>query len=437
MKNFLKVILICGIFFILFFTFKGSYKSYNVEVKDTNLTCSIKYKGIKDAKDFAFDENGSFYIAYMDKIQYIDKSGKSYDLLKDKSLNITSIAYSSRKLYFSSKDKIFHYDLDKKEKKLLIDNLPSYGDYKDNVIKVNGNELFVSIGAATNSGIVGSDNLWLKDTPYIFDISPKDITIKGRNFGSEKTGAFVPYKTKNLSGQIVSGHFPGNASIVHYDLESGYGDTFAWGIRNVAGMSFNSHGKLIAAVGGMEDRGLRPVKGDVDYIYEIKKGAWYGWPDYSGGDPVISPRFKGQNNTKVNFILENHPTTNPPAPLYQHKQLSAIKGLDIDSKGLVGEKDCIYFYDSRDNIIYGFSSISNLKVIAEFKNNSNISSLKIHDKSILALDRNEGVLYDFHGKSINKNLMKPNKSIVYYLLTIIIIIIFILIWKLIKITKKQ
>lgn len=436
MKNLLKVILIVVIFFILFFIFKGFYRNYNTEVKDLSLTYTIKYKGIAKANDFIFDEDGNLYIAYMDKIQYIDKNGRSYDLLKDKSLNISSMDYSNGKLYFSSKDKIFCYDLNEKDKKIIINNLPNYGDYKDSIIKINGSELFVSVGAATNSGVVGSDNLWAKDTPFFCDISPKDITIKGRSFGNEKTGAFVPYKTKNQSGQIISGHFPGNASIIHYDLNNGVAETYAWGIRNITGMSFNSEGRLVAAVGGMEDRGLRPIKGDVDYIYEIIKGVWYGWPDYSGGDPVTSPRFKGLNNTKVNFILDNHPSTNPPAPIYQHNQLSAIKGIDVDSKGLFGEKDRIYFYDVKDNIIYGLSNTGYLNPIIEFKNNSNVSSLKIYDKSIMVLEKNEGILYDFHINKTNKKVIL-SRSIIYYLLICIFITIFILLYKLIKTTKNK
>ncbi|SKA72857.1 Glucose / Sorbosone dehydrogenase [Clostridium sp. USBA 49] len=437
MKKFFRGISILGIFFIMFFIFKNFYKTYNIEIQDKNLAYNLKYKGIINANDFTFDENGNFYIAYMDRIQYIDKNGKSYDLIKDKSLNINSIEYNNKKLYFFSKDKVFCYDLDKKEKKILVDNLPNYGDYKDSIIKINGNEIFVSIGAATNSGVVGTDNVWIKENPFYCDISPKDITIKGRSFGNEKTGAFVPYKTKNQTGQIISGHFPGNASIIHYDLNNGYGETFAWGIRNVTGMDFNSEGKLIAAVGGMEDRGLRPVKGDVDYIYEIKKGLWYGWPDYSGGDPLTSPRFKGKNNTKINFILDNHPNTNPPAPIYQHKQLSSIKCLTIDSKGLIGEKDSIYFYDKTDNIIYKFLKSGNLQPIVNFKTNSNISSLKIFNNNILALDKNQGVLYEIYLNNINKNFIKLNKNVIYYLLTVITITIFILIWKFIKISKKK
>lgn len=428
MRNFVKISITIGIFIVILFVFKNFYKESNIIIKDSKLQSSIKYNGLVNAKDFALDDEGNFYIAYVDKIQFIDKNGKSYDLIKNKDFNINTVEYNKGKLYFSSNSKIFSYDLNKKQQKVLIDDLPSYGDYKESLIKIAGNELFVSIGAATNSGVVGKDNVWLKNYPFYYDISPKDITIKGGSFGSEKSGAFVPYKTKNISGQLISGHFPGNASIIHCDLTNGYGGTFAWGIRNVKGMAFNSEGKLIASVGGMEDRGLRPVKGDVDYIYEIKNGTWYGWPDYSGGDPVTSPRFKGQNNSTINFILDNHPTTNPQAPIYQHKYLSSIGSLDIDTLGYLGERDCIYFYDARDNIIYGLSKTNILSSKAAFEKNTNISRLKFYIKNLYVLESKNGILYNITLNN-NDSASVLSKNIIYYFMLVVFAGIVLVIWK--------
>ena len=70
---------------------------------------------------------------------------------------------------------------------------------------------------------------------------------------------------------------------------------------------FNNNGNIVAIVGGMEDEGSRAVKDDKDYIYEIKENAWYGWPDYSGGDPINSPRFS-DNENKLEAVISNPPT---------------------------------------------------------------------------------------------------------------------------------
>lgn len=413
---------------ILFIFLKGFYKNQYIDLKDSKLDYEIKYKGLFNAKDFTEDAVGNYYIAYKDKIQFIDVNGKSYDVLVDKNLNINSLEFYKDKLYFASNNKIISFDLKKKEQKVIINDLPNYGDYNESLIKIVGDDLYITIGAATNSGVVGPDNMWTTVYPFFFDLSPRNISLKGTTFGTEKTGAFVPYKTKNLKGQLIPAHFPGNGTIITYSLKSSTTENFAWGIRNIKGMDFNSEGKLIASVGGIENRGLRPLSGDVDYLYEIKKGIWYGWPDYSGGDPVNSPRFKGENKNKIDFLLDNHPSSNPPAPIYQHKSLSALSILTVDSKAQVGEKDCIYFYDKRDNILYTLTKGNVLKEMAKLNSNTDLSAIRIYDKSILLLDNKEGFLYSLHINA-NSNIFNLNKNIMYYVLFILLISITIIVWK--------
>lgn len=207
-----------------------------------------------------------------------------------------------------------------------------------------------------------------------------------------------------------------------YNLKTGASATYAWGIRNVKGLDFDSRGRMIVTVGGMEDRGLRSVKGDTDYIYIIKNKAWYGWPDYSGGDPINSPRFKDNNNKNIPFILENHPTTNPSAPLYIHKNLGSLMSLSVDSKGEFGELDSIYFYDNKDNIIYSLNNKGILNEKIKFNYNSKINSIKNIKNQIIILDSSEGNLYSIERKVIlNKELI--NKPFLYFLISTIIIVI--------------
>ncbi len=409
--------------FIILIIKKCYYKDYgiknlNINVKDQK--GSIKYKGLKSAVDFTVDQKGNYYIAYKDKIQIIENSGKSYYLLKNNNLNIYSIEYFNNKLYFSSDTKIYCYNINNNKMFDLVKDIPNYGDYKNSIIKIRGNYLYITVGAATNSGVVGDDNKWVSENPYTHDISPKDITLKGLNFGEFKTGAYQNYKTKSINGQIIPEHFPGNSSVLIYNLSTGNMETLAWGIRNITGMDFNSEGKLIAAVSGMENRGLRPVKGDTDYIYEIRKGVWYGWPDYSGGDPISSPKFKGKGNSKLQFILENHPTTNPPAPMYQHKTLNSIKSLSVDNSGVLGIKNAMYFYDKVNKGLYRFDGVGNIKEEAKFSRNSDIFSLKFYEKSLLLLDEKEGYLYSIEKGTISNNL-KIGKSVYIYLLATIIV----------------
>lgn len=421
MKKFLKILLmgigiICIVILISKYVKNLSQNKLNLQNK--NLDYAIRYKGIQGAVDFAVDNLNNYYIAYKDKIQVIETNGKSYYIFKNKYLNISSIDFSDNKLYFASNTKVYSYDLKDKKLTEIVKDLPNYGDYKNSIVRVRGEHVYITIGAVTNSGVVGEDNKYLKDSPFIHDITPKDIILKGTNFGQYKTGAFQSYKTKSTNGQLISGHFPGNASILLYNIKTGNSETFAWGIRNVTGMDFNSQGKLFTVVGGMEDRGIRPVKGDSDYIYEIKKGNWYGWPDYSGGDPLTSPRFKLSHNLNLQFVLENHPTTNPPAPIYQNNKVSSIKSLSVDKNGVIGIKDCIYFYDRSNNIIYAFNGVGSGKEEIKFLKNTSVSDMKFYGDSLLVLDSNYGYLY-----SINKhkyiNFSIDKKVYLYLIMTCI------------------
>jgi hypothetical protein len=420
-RNIGFIVVLAAVAFALF-SWKSSFNEYRVTVKDEVIKSHILFKGLNNAVDFTSDMEGNYYIAFKDRLQYINKLGKSYNVFADSKLNITSLDYKEQILYYASQGKVYSYNVTTKENKEIIKGIPNYGDYNSSLIKIYGEYLFVTIGSATNSGVVGQDNLWLDNYPENHDVSPKSITIKGINFGKEKTGAFVSYKTSNIKGQIISEHIPGNSSIIIYNLVTGAQETFAWGIRNMKALDVNSEGKILVTVGGMEDRGARPVKGDSDYIYQIKKNKWYGFPDYTGGDPINSPKFKGLNNGVIPYILQKHPTTNPPAPIYQHKTVDSLVSLAIDKKGVLGDKDCIYFYERNDNSIYSLNKINALKERVNFGNEIGISSMKFFN-NLIVLDTKEGYLISFEKNNINGSQKEMQKFIRYLLVVVVTLIV--------------
>jgi glucose/arabinose dehydrogenase len=50
----------------------------------------------------------------------------------------------------------------------------------------------------------------------------------------------------------------------------------------------------------------------------VKPGAWCGWPDFVGGDPVTDPQYRPERGAPPVFILANHHELPPPlTPLYR------------------------------------------------------------------------------------------------------------------------
>lgn len=415
MKRVIKIVFtVLCVILLSYIIVKKIYTTYEVKCADKAVSYSIKYKGLDKAVSFDKDENGDFYIAFKNRIQVIQANGKNFNVIKDNNADIMSIVYNKGKLYFSSKHSIYVYDVKDKTLKQLIKDIPNFGDYKNVIVKVNGDYLYASIGSVTNSGVVGNDNKWLSENPYGFDITPNTITLKGINFGDDKTGAFVPYKTSNINGQIIPNHFPGNSSIIIINTNTKAAETFAWGIRNVTGMDFSSDNKIVAAVGGMENRGVRPVRGDDDYIYTIEKGKWYGWPDYSGGDPVDSPKFKNKSKK----ILDKVPNINPPAPIYEYNSVGSLGTLSVDKFGALAIKNSIFIYDNKANNIININGNSINKYIELPTNKTYVQEIKIYNDGMYVLDSKEGCLLCFykHGKN---SLLAQDKNVLYYIVAAI------------------
>ncbi|ADL51376.1 hypothetical protein [Clostridium cellulovorans] len=377
-------------------------KGYDIKINDNNLYWSIQYKGLEGARDFVSDNQGNFYVAFKDKILLISNKGDTKYIVKSKKYDISTLSWSHDNVFFISQK--FLYKIDVKNKKIteLMKDLPVSYAHKP-IMRLYNDKLYIAIGSSTNSGVAEKGEKQ--------DILPYTITSKGKIFGEAKTGAFMSYGENVEEGSKIKGKGIGNASVLIYDLKKNSYNTMAWGIRSVEGMEFNSMGNLIAAVSGMENKGLRPIKGDNDYIYIIRDGSWYGWPDYSGGDPVESPRFLGIDDTRVAFVMDNHPTTNPPAPMYIHKYLSSIKMLTVDKDGYLGKKDFIYFFDSTAKKIYTLNKKGAVTEFAKLGIASDIASMKFIDEKLYLLDRKNGNVISI-GTEDNKVIIKNRKAFI-------------------------
>lgn len=389
MKKILGWILLMVIAAGSIFTVWEKSRIYNyIAVKNDNLEIKIRYKGLKRAVDFTMDDK-NIYVLFPDRVLCIPLSGEPYNLFEEEGMDFSAAEINGDKLYVVGNHKLMTIDTVTGIMDTCIEDIPNYGDYQDVVMKFYGDSLLISIGSATNSGIVGDDNIWTDSYEGFHDIPSFDIKLKANPYG-----AFTEKGTGNTENQVVHGEKIGTSSIVEYNTNTKEISTYAWGIRNVKGMAVSSDGRIFVTSGGYENRGIRPVNGDCDYIFEIKKGCWYGFPDYSGGDPLDSPRFSETGIAPVEMLMSEIPM-NAPAPLYQHDALNALSFIVMDNGGIINsqENNYIYFYDSRNRRILSSGIGGSPRELIQLQGNADVKMMKIINEGLYILDSNNGFLY--------------------------------------------
>ncbi|MDZ5252572.1 hypothetical protein [Clostridium sp. LIBA-8841] len=427
MKNIIKIIGLILISALLssgicFFTNKdGKY------LESEDFSEELILKGLDGAKALCNDEE-EIYVAVKNNIFKIDKNNNVFLETKEES-NIYDLEYYDGKLYYTLDEKLISYDLNNLSKEILIEEIPNKGLNKENtMILIKEGKLYLSIGSATNSGIVAEEG-------EAYDIPPVDTILNGRNYDENKKGAFVPYNTKTQKGEVVKGNIVGNGAIIEVDIKNNEKKLYSYGIRNVKGIDLNSSGEIFAIVGGIEEKGYRPLNGDNDYIYKIEgKGTWYGWPDYSGGDPVNSPRFREEGKPIINFITDEHRSYIMPKPIYQTENVGEINALLIDREGIILEENAFLFFNHEKNTLSRFLKAGEVKDIISLEENAYINDMKIIQDNLYILDGNKGVLF-----KLQKNIDGNNIPIYNYLLilSINLILIIVLIVKFTMSIKKN
>ena len=75
--------------------------------------------------------------------------------------------------------------------------------------------------------------------------------------------------------------------------------------------------------------GSRPIENATDDFYYITPDLWYGWPDFSGGEPVDSPRFTPSGGYQPTLIFKNQPNI-PPRPYVTFQPNSTLMSFDFN-----------------------------------------------------------------------------------------------------------
>ena len=366
-------------------------------IKKVEFEYEVISKNVKNAEDFIFTDDGEIIISKEDSLIRIDRFNNFENIFSDKTIKFGDLAYDGDELFYLYGNKLNSYNVEKEVHSILLDDIPSYGDYYDNKLLIKDNFLYLTVGAATNSGVVGSDNTWNNNEKS--DIASYEFHLSGENFGTNETGPFMSYGKSSKKDQEIKEGYIGNASIIKLNLENKEFETIAHGVRNVEGIDFDNNGDLFISSGGMEARGYRPIHGDSDYLYKLVDGGFYGWPDYSGGDAIDSAKFKHEDyKTQEKILVDN--SKYPLAPIYEHDSLSSLGTMAVDKSGDLKSVNSFFVFDKNDKSIFNLN-INGEKTKFFDTLSENIEKLIINDKKLYVLDSDNGNLYSIF-KSDNK-----------------------------------
>src|SRR6266481_786954 len=295
--------------------------------------------GFSFPTSLTFDEEGTTYIAEAGlpfggarpggRIWRIDHDGDRSLLAGGLRHPVNGLTYYRGSLYVSEgghPGRISRLDLDGQQT-IILDNLPGPGNYHTNMVAFGPDgKLYFSQGAMTNTGIVGLDAYelgWLRRLPHAHDLPGYDIVLSGVSVETQnplsqaegartRTGAFAPFGTSTEVGQRIAAQLPCTASVMRCNPDGSELELVAWGLRNAYGLGFLPDGRLLAVDQGADDRGSRPVGNVPDLLFAVRQGAWYGWPDFIGGDPITDAQYQPVRGSRPTFVLANHDELPPP-----------------------------------------------------------------------------------------------------------------------------
>lgn len=323
-----------------------------------SLSLEVLFDGLSFPTSLAIAEDGSFYVAESGlsfdgaspggRIWHLEPDARRTLLIENLRAPVNGLTLHKDRLYVSEgghQGRISHFDLNGRAQQVILDNLPGPGNYHTNMVAFSSDgKLYFSQGAMTNTGIIGLDAYdlgWLRRLPHSHDLPGYDITLNGVNIETADplssaedarthTGAFAPFGQRTEQGQRIAAQLPCTAAIMRCNEDGSDLELVAWGLRNAYGLGFLSDGRLLAVDQGADDRGSRPAANVPDMLFEVRKGAWYGWPDFVGDVPITDPRYQPERGAPPTFLLGRHnelPT--PERPLLCFPPHTAAVKFDV------------------------------------------------------------------------------------------------------------
>lgn len=330
-----------------------------IEPSDINITAGYKIEAYIEGLDLPsgllFTPEGNMLIAESGVnsrepkiLQYINNELRT--LLEGFALPINGFNYLNGEFYVSQRGTILRIKPGETGQN-IISGLPSYGDFLNSTVVFGlDGKMYFGQGTATNSGVVGYDNDWVRQHPFFCDFPGDTVLVYGQNYSSYNifneldpyeivyTGGYSPYGIPNYPNEIKKGIIKASGSILKANTDGTEIELVAWGFRNPYNLKFNRSGQLYVANIGYDSRGLRPIANAPDEFSLVNNGRWYGWPDYAGGEPVTLPRFKPEGRNQPEFLIKHHPD-NMGLPFVTFPTYSNIMGFDFNYSdfGTIGD----------------------------------------------------------------------------------------------------
>ncbi len=251
-------------------------------------------------------------------VSCITRGGARETVLRDLREPVNGLLWHQDSLIISEggrPGRITRYHPESGQRRVLQDNLPGYGNYQTNMVVAGPDgKLYFSQGALTNSGIIGHDSLqmaWLGEIRHDADLPGLPVVLRDvvrnacdRHGQQWTTGAFAGLGQRHAPGTRLPPQLPCTSAVMRMEADGSQLELVAWGLRNAYGLLFLPDGRLLATDQGADVRGVRPVYGCPDFLYEVKAGAWYGFPDFFGGKPISA--YAAPDGTTQEFLLANH-----------------------------------------------------------------------------------------------------------------------------------
>lgn len=333
----------------------GRYLNPNDIVIEQGYKIEVFAEGLNFPSSILFTEDGDLLIAsgYIggNPAVYRLNNGRFEIIADNFNMPLSGINYRNGNLYVSHRGTVTVIRNDGTRQDILS-GLPSYGDYSNSRIDFGSEgKIYFGQGTATNSGVVGLDNLWLSDYPFFHDYPAFYIMLSGQNFETSDifsengktvyTGAYSAYGIPNIPYEVKKGILKASGTILRANLDGSDLEIVATGLRSPSYVKFDEGKRLFVSNNGYDIRGSRPIANAPDEFQIISQGTWYGFPDFAGGEPVTSERFKPEGGAQPEFLLACQPSI-PPRPYAVFPPDSTILGFDFNPHISFGTKGDIF-----------------------------------------------------------------------------------------------